>query len=184
MSEKITFRVERGDFVALSIAVARRPWPFRLASVVATLSLMVFVLSILPSQDPNGTSMLYDALKWQSEWYPFYAFVALVAVGLIFRHQLRGLNAAAGYARMPLADTDLTVEVGTEEMRVTAPTVSFDWTVPRLAVRALIETPTHLVVAVGPKEGVPIPRRAFADDKAWTRFRDRLIAFSPEGSRP
>ncbi len=182
MSEKITFRVERGDFVALSIAVARRPLLFRFASVIATLSLMVFVMSILPSQDPAYRAMLYDFLSGKSEWYPFYGFVILVAVGLFFRDRLRGFNAYMGYGRMPLADKDLTVDIGKDEIRVTAPDASFDWTVPRLAVRALVETATHLVVAVGNKEGVPVPRRAFADEAAWTRFRDALVRFIPEGA--
>lgn len=182
MSEKVTFRVERGDFVTLSMAVARRPLLFRISSVVATASLMVFAMSILPAQDPAYSAMLYDFLSGKTEWYPFYVFAVLVAVGLFFRHRLRGFNAYMGYARMPLADKDMTIELAADQIRVTAPEAAFDWTVPQLAVRALVETPTHLVVAVGSKEGVPVPRRAFASDAAWARFRDALVRFLPEGA--
>lgn len=182
MSEKVTFRVERSDFVTLSMAVARRPLLFRLSSVVATFSLLVFAMSILPSQDPAYRAMLYDFLSGKKEWFPFYGFAVLVALGLFFRDRLRGFNAYMGYGRMPLADKEMTVDVAAEQIRVTAPEASFDWTVPRLAVRALVETPTHLVVAVGNKEGVPVPRRAFESDADWGRFRDTLVRFLPEGA--
>ncbi len=182
MSEKVTFRVERGDFVALSLAVARRPLLFRISSVIATLSLLVFAMSVLSPQDPAYSSMLYDFLSGKKEWFPFYAFVVLVSIALFFRHRLRAFNAWMGYARMPLADKEMTVELAKDEIRVTAPEATFDWTVPRLAVRALVESPTHLVVAVGAKEGVPVPRRAFASDAAWARFRDALVRFLPEGA--
>ncbi len=182
MSEKVTFRVERDDFVTLSMAVARRPLPFRIASVVATASLMVFAMSILPSQDPAYSAMLYDALSGKKEWYPFYGFVAMVLIGLFFRHRLRGFNAYMGYTRMPLADKELTVDLDAERIHVTSPESEFDWTIPKQAVRALVETPTHLIVAVGSKEGLPIPRRAFTGDAGWESFRAALVRFLPEGA--
>ena len=182
MSEKVTYRVERNDFVTLSMAVARRPLLFRIASLVATSSLMVFAMSILPSQDPAYSAMLYDALSGKQEWYPFYGFVGLVLIGLFFRHRLRGFNAYMGYTRMPLADKEMTIDLDDERIHVTAPEAQFDWTIPKPAVRALIETPTHLVVAVGSKEGLPVPRRAFPSDGAWDRFRAALVRFLPEGA--
>ncbi|MER2606785.1 MAG: YcxB family protein [Siculibacillus sp.] len=181
MSQRVSFRMARADYVALTTAVGRRPLAMRLATVVATLSLMVFAMSVLQSADPAGGTMLTDALRGGSEWYPFYAFAVLVALGLFFRHRILGFNAAMTYSRMPLADADVTVEIADADIRVTAPT-GFDWRFPKAAIRRLIETPTHLIIAVGAREGVPVPKAAFASDTVRDLFVKRLVAALPEGS--
>lgn len=180
MSEKVSFRFQRADWVALSTAVARRPLAFRLAVVVAMLSATVMVMSVVASSDPTAGTLLADAMRGGSEWVPFYVFVVLVAVGTVFRHVLIGFNAAMGFGRMPLADKEMAVDLGDAEVRVRAP--DFDWRFPWAAVSRVIESSTHLVLATGGKEGLPIPRSAFADATAYERVRAFVLAHLVEGA--
>ena len=180
MSEKITFRFQRADWVALSSAVARRPLLFRLAVVVAMLSATVMVMSVVTSSDPTAGTLLADAMRGGSEWYPFFLFVVLIALGTLFRHVLVGFNAAMGYGRMPLADKQMAVELGETDVHVTAP--EFDWRFPWAAVSRVIETSTHLVLATSGREGLPIPRSAFADAVAHDEIRAFVLAHLPQGA--
>lgn len=180
MSEKISFRFQRADWVALSSAVARRPLAFRLAVVVAMLSATVMVMSLVSSSDPTAGTLLADAMRGGSEWYPFFLFVALIALGTIFRHVLVGFNAAMGFGRMPLADKQMSVDLGDTEIHVTAP--EFDWRFPWEAVSRVVETPSHLVLATSGREGLPIPRTAFADAKGYERVRAFVLARLPQGA--
>ena len=174
MSPTVTFRFSRGDWVAMSTEIARKPLVFRLATVVAVLGAMVIALGLFTSGAPDGGSLLGEALKGGERWYSFYAFALLAALGLVFRHRLVGFNAAAGFARMPLADRDLTVVFDEEDVHATAD--GFDWRFPWSAVVRLIETPTHLVLATGGRQGLPIPHRAFAGEADRIAFRDFAVA--------
>mgnify|MGYP001767775385 CR=1 FL=1 len=180
MSEKLSFRFERADWVALSTAVARRPLAFRLAVVVAMLSATVMVMSLVSSSDPNAGTLLADAMRGGSEWYPFFLFVVMVGLGTVFRHVLVGFNARMGFGRMPLADKEMAVELGDTDIHVTAP--EFDWRFPWAAVSRVIETPSHLVLATSGREGLPIPRTAFADAERYERARAFVLAHLPEGA--
>ena len=180
MSEKFAFRFQRADWVALSTAVARRPLAFRLAVVVAMLSATVMVMSVVSSSDPTAGTLLADALRGGSEWYPFYLFFAMIMLGTLFRHVLVGFNARMGFGRMPLADKEMAVELGDTDIHVTAP--DFDWRFPWAAVSRVIETPTHLVLATSGREGLPIPRTAFADAKGHERVRAFILAHLVEGA--
>ncbi|WP_165498255.1 YcxB family protein [Siculibacillus lacustris] len=176
MSQTFEFRMARTDWVALSTAVARRPLAFRIATVVAMASLVAMVLAFLSA--PDGGTLLASALAGGADWYPFYGIIALFAVALLFRHRLIGFNAAAGFARLPLADKLLVVDAEETDVHVVAP--DFDWRFPWAAVFRLIETPTHLVIATGGREGLPVPRRAFADAAAFEAFRAFVVAHLPE----
>lgn len=183
MSETFRFRMARADWVALSSAVALRPLLFRLAVTVVLLSMVVIVMSMLQSTDPTAKSMLDDAMRGGSDWYPFYGLIALVVAGTLFRHKLVAFNAAAGFGRMPLADKELAVELGAEEIRVKETEGGpFDWRFPWAAVSRVIETPTHLILATGGREGLPIPRAAFADEAAFAKVRETVAARVAEGT--
>ncbi len=180
MSETFSFRFRRADWVALSSAVARRPLLFRLAVVVAMLSATTLVMSMVSSSDPTVDTLLADALRGGSEWYPFFLFVALIALGTVFRHVLVGFNAAMGFGRMPLADKEMAVELGDDDVHVTAP--DFDWRFPWAAVSRVIETSTHLVLATSGREGLPIPRDAFADPARFEKARAFVLAHLAQGT--
>ncbi len=180
MSEKISFRFQRADWVALSTAVARRPLPLRIATVVAVLSFLVMVMAFVDAGDGTGRTALAAARDGGPAWYPWYAFAALLALGLFFRHRIVGFTAATGYGRLPLADKEMAVDLGPAEVHVTS--TDFDWRFPWAAVGRLIETPTHLVLATGGREGLPIPRSAFSDASAYERLRSFVLAHVPEGT--
>lgn len=177
MSETVTYPFARADWVALSTAVARRPLAFRLAVVVAVLSFLVIVMSFVEAGDGSGRTVLVAARDGGPAWYPWYLFAALMALGLFFRHRIVGFTAAMGFSRMPLADKPLVVDLGDTEVHVTAP--DFDWRFPWAAVARVIETPTHLVLATGGREGLPIPRAAVAD---YEKIRTFVLAHLAEGA--
>jgi hypothetical protein len=182
MSREVRFRFTRADWVALSAAVARRPLLFRLAVAFMMTSIVVIVMSMLASTDPTAQSMLHDALRGGSDWYPFYGLIVLLVLGTVFRHHLVAFNARMGFARMPLADKELVVELGADEVVVRANETGFDWRFPWAAITRVIETPTHLILATGGREGLPIPRSAFADEKAFADVRKTVLARLREGT--
>lgn len=182
MTETVTFRFARADWIALSTAVARQPLILRIAMVGVTLSGLAVVASFLDAGDGSGRTLLAAVLGGGGRWLPWYLFAALLALGLFFRHRLVGFTAAMNFARMPLADRDLTVELGDEEVRAATADGGFDWRFPWTAVHRLVETPTHLVLAAGPRQGLPIPRAAFADADAFLRARDFVRAHLSEGA--
>lgn len=183
MSETFRFRMARADWVALSSSVARRPLAFRLAVAVLMTSMVVIVMSMLGSTDPTATSMLDDAMAGGPDWYPFYGLLALVIFGTVFRHRLVAFNAAMGFRRMPLADKELAVTFGPEDVRVAETEGGrFDWRFPWAAIQRVIETDTHLILATGGREGLPIPRAAFADAAAFDAVRATVLSRLSEGT--
>jgi len=182
MSKSVRFRFGRADWVALSIAVARRPWHFRLATLVASLSAMVFVMAWLRSDVDPARSMLAEVLSGERKWWPFLAFLVLFALGMWFRHRLVGLSARYGFASMPIADRELEVDLDAEGVHAAAVDGSgFDWRFTWNDVARLIETPDRLILATGPRQGLPIPRAAFAGDADYRHFRAEVLARLPEG---
>lgn len=182
MSKSVRFRFGRADWVALSIAVARRPWHFRLATLVASLSVMVFVMAWLRSDvDPNR-SMLSEVLSGDRKWWPFLGFLALFSAGMMFRHLLVGLSARFGYSSMPIADREIAVDLDADGVRASATDgAPFDWRFTWNDVTRLIETPDRLILATGSRRGLPIPRSAFARDADYERFRKQVLARLPKG---
>jgi len=180
MAHHLEYTMSRADFVALSTAVARRPLLFRLAWVAALWALAGGVMSVLPG-GATGLSMLDELLAGNRDWWPLLALLVLFSVLALFRHRLAGLNAAAGYARMPLADRPMTVDLDETEVRVTAG--EFDWSFPWGAVVALVESPDHLVLAVGGREGLPLPRRAVASAADWQALGAFVTAHLAPGAR-
>ncbi len=182
MSKSVRFRFGRADWVALSTTLARRPWHFRVVTLVASLSVMVFVMAWVRSDlDPNR-SMLSDVLAGERKWWPFVGFLGLFSAGMMFRHLLVGLSARFGFSSMPIADREIAVDLDAEGVRAVATDGSgFDWRFTWNDVTRLIETPERLILATGARRGLPIPRAAFARDVDFERFRKELLARLPKG---
>lgn len=178
MSIELRFRMSRADYVALSMAVSRRPLLFRIGTVVLALSVLVFAAAMIEGK--HGRSLLSDVLTGDREWWPTYGFIALVSLGLLFRHVLVAFNAAAGYGRMPLADKDVVVRLDDTAAAITA--TDFDWRFEWPAVARVVESRSHLVLAVDTREGLPLPRRAVADDAAWQNLGAFVRAHVTEGT--
>lgn len=180
MSETFSFRFGRAEWVALSTVVARRPLLFRLAVIAATLAAAVMVMSVVPSSDPAVPNLLADAARGGAHWYPVYLFVVLAGLAIVFRHRLVGFNASLAFNRMPLADKEMVVELAEADVHVASG--DFDWRFPWAAVARVIETADHLVISTGGREGLPIPRAAFADAPAYERVRAFVLAHLVEGA--
>lgn len=184
MSKSFRFRMTRADWVALSTAVARRPWHFRLVTLIASLSAMVFVMAWIRSDvDPNR-SMLSEILAGEQKWWPMIGFFVLFSVGMMNRHRLSGLSARVGFSTMPIADKELEVTLDDAGVQVVAVDGSgFDWRFTWNDVGRLIETPERLILAVGPRQGLPIPRAAFAKEAKFAEIEKFVRARLPQGVR-
>lgn len=183
MSKTVRFRFTRADWIALSIAVARRPWHFRVVTLVASLSVMIFVMAWVRSDVDPARSMLSEVLAGDRRWWPFLGFLVLFSLGMLFRHRLVGLNARVGYGRMPLADRE--VEATLDDDGVHARAVdgaAFDWRFTWNDVTRLIETPERLILATGYRQGLPIPRAAVAGDADFAALADFVRARLPSGA--
>lgn len=176
----LDYTMSRGDFVALSIAVARRPLPVRLAWVAAMWMLVGGVMAMLPGGTAPGTTMFDDLLAGNRDWWPLLGSVAVLSVLALFRHRVAGLQAAGGYARTPLADHPMAIDLDETEVRVVAG--EFDWSFPWEAVSRMVETSDRLVLVVGAREGLPLPRRAVATTADWEALRAFVTAHMPKGA--
>lgn len=182
MSQSFRFRMARADWVALSIAVARRPWHFRIVTMIASLSLMVFVMAWIRSDTDPDRSLLSEILSGDRKWWPMIAFLVIFSVGMLFRHHLSGLSARFGWKSMPLADKEIEVILDREDVRMRAVDGSgFDWRFPWTSVTRLVTTPERLMLAVGHGQGLPIPRAAFATPAAWAKIEKIVLARLPKG---
>lgn len=182
MSQSFRFRMARADWVALSTAVARRPLHFRVVTLVASLSLTVFVMAWVRSDADPNRSLLSEILTGDRKWWPLLGFLVLFSFGMLFRHHLSGLNARFGYRRMPLADKEVEIIFDREDVRMVAVDGSgFDWRFPWTSVTRLIVTPERMMLAVGPQRGLPIPRAAFATPAAFAKIEKLVLARLPKG---
>lgn len=182
MSNTFRFRMTRADWVALSTAVARRPWHFRLVTLIASLSAMVFVMAWIRSDTDPNRSMLSEIVAGDQKWWPMLGFFVLFAIGMMNRHRLSGLSARVGFSSMPIADKELEVTLGKDDVHVVAVDGSgFDWRFTWNDVGRLIETPERLILAVGPRQGLPIPRAAFAKEADFAKIEKLLRARLPQG---
>lgn len=182
MSQSFRFRLSRADWVALSTAVARRPLHFRLVTMVASLSLMVFVMAWVRSDADPNRSLLSEVVSGEKRWWPMLAFLVIFAVGMLFRHHLSGVSARFGWKTMPLADKEVEVILDRDDVRMRAADGSgFDWRFPWTAVTRLIDSPERLMLAVGPRQGLPIPRSAFPTPAAYAKIEKFVLARLPKG---
>lgn len=183
MSQSFRFRLSRADWVELSTVVARRPLHFRIVTMIASLSVMVFVMAWIRSDADPDRSLLSQVLSGDRKWWPMIAFLAIFSVGMLFRHHLSGLGARFGWKRMPLADKEVEVILDREDVRMRAVDGSgFDWRFPWTSVTRLIVSPERLMLAVGPNQGLPIPRAAFATPAAFGKIEKIVLARLPKGT--
>lgn len=162
---QITYRFERNDFTAMTRAMTRRPWTRKVAMVavwflVVLVFLFLFRAAALEFLDPFVRTILLDFL-------PLWVIGILA---LLFSSHLMGLSAALIFKHNALAcqDIDLLLRKSGIESRTSDMRAEFTWGM----VKKIIETDSHLFLTLSRREGLILPRRAFASDDAYRAARD------------
>jgi hypothetical protein len=179
----VSYVMERGDFVALTwalsrLSVARSALRGFLVVVIAC---GVFIIAGGEQAVPILVSLV--SLTAPVEAYIGLALPAALLVLSIYpgRSLYLAAAAAAVYRRNAAAGQRLSFEIGEEEIVGGQPHISSRLAWP--AIVRLIETPQHLFLAISRREALILPRRAFADDEAFSALaqfaRTRIAASRP-----
>lgn len=160
----ISFRFEPEDYVVLSEILARRPVRRVLVALAIYVALGAFVV------------LAYGADLTAIPWW----VLAVLVIGpllAVFNVAASGLIARLTYRRNPAAGETMTLTFDDQAIGVDRPTLS-----SRIAwsnIKQIIETRDHAILAISRREGIPVPRRAFASDTdyaALVRFAQARIA--------
>ena len=169
----VSFRMERGDFVALSTALAKLdPGPTLLKISVYLLALLAIALF-----EAGSVDALLPALG-EAFSFPNVLFYGPVVFGppllLLMTPQLAGLLAAASYGRNAIADREVTLHLTAEGIEGCATDLysRVGWA----ADMRLIETPSHFFIQDSRREALLIPRRAVPNEDVYNNIRGFIRA--------
>lgn len=170
---RVSYRMQRSDWVAMTVATTRSPLR-RLVYEIAVLLLSIAVLAL-------GVAGSFDG------WFrtlanAFSMPMALLTVPLLLagpvvlalRPQIGGLVAGMLYGHTPLAERDVVLDLTSDGIEGGADAIAAElgWS----AVVALIETPEHLFIEVGPGEALIVPRRAVPNEDEYRNLRGFIRA--------
>lgn len=161
---RITYRMERRDYVAMTAALAQ-PASARLAFEIAGYLAIVALAGLAFA----GSTTAYARALADAFSLPLALLtVPLVLAGpllLALRPRIAGLVAALLYKRHAMADRDVTLDLNIEGIGGGASDLysHIGWG----AVTRLIETPSHLFIQISRREAMALPRRAVANDDQW-----------------
>jgi hypothetical protein len=165
----ITYRFERHDFVAMTRALAHKPWTWRLAAVALWLVLVLIFLLLLRS---SSLEILQRGLRMVVlDYLPLWV---IGGIALLFNNRIMGLTAAAIFKNNAYANQEIELFIRKSgiESRAQGIRAEFTWA----AVKRIIETSTHLFLAISKREALIIPRRAFASDDAYQDARGFIVS--------
>ncbi|HXV32322.1 MAG TPA: YcxB family protein [Sinorhizobium sp.] len=166
-SHHITYRFERRDFAAMTRALTQKPLGWRLAMVAAWVALFLAFLFFFAGSVARFRETLVTL--------PDYAAAILIpVVALLFGHHIWGLIAASVFKNNALANRDIELSLRQSGIKggTAAICYEFDWE----AVKKIIETRTHLFLALSKREALIIPRRAFASDGEYQAARRFILS--------
>lgn len=170
---RVDYRMQRGDYVAMTVALIR-PAPARLAYEIAGYLLLVAIVAL-------GLAGSFDA--WFATLANAFSLpLAIVTVPLLLagpvilalRPQIAGFAAALIYRGHAMADRDIALDLTSEGIEGGATDLysAIGWA----AVTRLIETPTHLFVQIAPREALIVPRRAVPNEDEYRNLRGFIRA--------
>lgn len=169
----VSYRMERGDFVALTRALTRlEPRP-TLAKLV-----VYFALLLLAAYLAAGTFDAFVASLAAAFSFPAVLLnaplVVIPPLLLLLSPQLAGLVAASTYRRNAIADRDVTVHLTAEGIEGGATDLysRVGWA----AVTRLIETPKHLFIQISRREALIVPRRAVPNEDTYNNLKGFIRA--------
>lgn len=170
---RISYRMERADYVAMASALHRSPRS-RLAFEITGYFLVVAIigLGIAGSLD-SWFRVIAGAFAMPMVMATMPLLLAGPAI-LGLRPQIAGLAAALIYRLNASADRDIVLDLTASGLAGGAsdPSAEVGWS----AVTRLIETPSHLLVQIAPREALIIPRRAVPDEDLYRNLRGFIRA--------
>lgn len=170
---RVTYRMERGDLVAMTMALSRSS-PRRLAfEIAAYLAIVALIGLALAGSADAYADTLADAFSMPLAVITVPLLLAGPVI-LALRPQINGFVAALIYKRHAIADREVTLDLTAEGIEGGATDVysRIGWG----AVSGLIETPTHLFVRISRREALTIPRRAVPNEDEYRNLRGFIRA--------
>lgn len=167
-----SYRMQRGDFVALTDRLSRRPLWFYGLLVLFSLAVMAGALFAAVDGVPERFLHLLTVIGKGEAPLWLYPLLAAGLLPVALRRPWLRLSAGRIYSRSALAERELhyrftsdAVEGGTPEIQS-----RFLWA----AVRAVVETPEHAFLMLSRREAVILPRRAAPQPEDF----EALLAFA------
>lgn len=161
----VRFRMTRGDYMALSAMLTRRP----LSRVVIELAIYVAALLALALIVAGGNVEAAIRAIGQLFTPPTgLLYLALILAGpllLILTPWITGLIAGIIYRRNAIADQDIVLHLTAQGIEGGA--VDLYSRIGWAAVNRLVETPDHLFIQISPREALIIPRRAVPNEDVY-----------------
>lgn len=154
---RVKYTMQRRDYVALSTTMSKKP-PIRTLVEIAFYVVVVLMTVLVATGSLEAASSgLRTLLTLRAPWW-VYPILGVTPLLMLFHAQIMGLIAALIYKRNAIADREMVLDFTSEgiEGGVTDLYSRIGWN----AVRKLIETPTHLFVAISRREALIVPRRA------------------------
>lgn len=165
---QVTFRLERGDFVAMTHALTRptRRWQWLLTA--ALIALLVVMLYATVGSLERVWLVMQGAVQGRLPWnlYVIFAFVLLIPW---VSHYLAPLLAAMIFKRNAMANQDVTLTL--DQAGIEGGSAGLQSRIAWSSVKRIIETPRHLFFTISKREAVTLPRRAFGSDQAYQAAR-------------
>ena len=164
----VSFRMQRGDFVALTRALVRLDPRKDTIKIAAYFGALLAINWLTAGSIDALIASLVDTFSFPNVLL-YGPLIAAAPLLLLLAPQLASLNAAAIYKRNAIADREVTVHLTAEGIEGGATDLysRVGWA----AVTRLIETPTHLFIQISRREALLIPRRAVPNEDEYNNLK-------------
>jgi hypothetical protein len=170
---RVSYRMERSDYVAMVAALSRAA-PMRLAfEIVGYLAIVTLIGLALAGSAAAYARVLGAAFSLPLILVTVPLLIAGPAI-LALRPRIASLAAALIYKRHALADREVVLDL--TAAGIDAGSTGIYSEIGWGAVTRLIETPTHLLVQFSRDEALVIPRRAVPNEDEYRNLRGFIRA--------
>jgi hypothetical protein len=156
------YTFSRDDYLALVNVMRRSGWRLRAILVVMWLAVFVLIIGLMSESWAQFTQALHDIVTFNE--VPFFVYLPLLAglVLIALMPSLTMLRAMRLYGGFAIADRDITIVLDEASVATAWPGrhSRMEWSF----IKRVIVRPGHLYLAIGKREAVVVPRRAFASD--------------------
>ena len=160
----ISYRMERGDFVAVTRVLGARHPGVVAFGIFLLVAWVVILILINAGSLENLPHYLGEALVMPL----LVVHVPLLALGVLILLNIPRVSAFVArftYPRTATADRDITIDLTAEGIEGGA--IDLYSGIGWAAVKRLIETPTHFFLQISPSQALIIPRRAVPNDDTY-----------------
>lgn len=164
----VTYRFERADFVAMTHALTRTSWRWRLAATAILIAVVVIALYAMAGTIDRTWLALRAVLEGRLPVDTYVIF--LIAVLFAWCGHLAGpLAAGLIFKRNALADQEVSITL--DAAGIAGSGGGVQTRIAWASIKRLIETRRHLFFAISKREAVMLPRRAFRSEQDYQAAR-------------